>query len=136
MFLTYIKVEYLRYDPGDRKKHAARVGLLNRLSVLVESESQLLNVAQCVEWDEFTDRRRMVEGFAKLPRQPFVAQFPLPVACSKVDTYRHLVVVARSKPFVDIFTQPADFYDDFRLVMDFVREVRDEERLSAPSRLS
>ena len=71
------KATYIRYDPGDRKKHAARVGLLNRLSVLVESESQLLNVAQCVEWDEFTDRRRMVEGFAKLPRQPFVAQFPL-----------------------------------------------------------
>ena len=69
-----------------------------------------------------------VETFGNLPRQSFLRQLTLDVACREVDTERYFVVVAVGKAFGNGFAETIDAYYQLGLVFYLFAPVGHEER--------
>ena len=83
-------------------QHIAGATLLNGLSVHIQMEVQGLQIHELLLGHPFADGCRTVEPLADGPWLSGLAGLALQVACCKVDTYGHGIVVAMGKTLGDV----------------------------------
>ena len=90
-------------------------------------EAESLHVQKLGLVHPVADGRRAVKSLAQLPRMASRTQPLLPLACRKVYSHRHGIVIAVGKTLRDRFAEPADAYHHLGLIVDTPHEIGDEE---------
>lgn len=103
------------------EQHVRRTSTLNGLPVDIKMEVQSLHVASRLsQWHKVAYSSRPVKPFAQFPRITHLAEAALHIAGSKVDTYRHSIIIAMGKTWRNTFTQATNTHYHFGFIVYLV----------------
>lgn len=115
-------------DGVDGEEHLRGRGLLDGLSILIESEMELLEISE--DREPVADDGTAIESFGNSPGEVHAAGLFLEITGCDIEAYRDSIIITTGETLGDGLAKTADTYHKLSFVINTAHIIRNKERFT------